>query len=288
MLIVIVVAAAVALAAFVASYEKSYLAQQAASRDRSLEDLTVLGVDPVVSTTNPGTYQSVSMVVSSLDPLNTTVTEITVNGIPLAYFQVSKLGTSSTLDVCAICNGTPTFFNIAFNEQVSVSFTTSTWNLMSNPTGGFLEAYTLNYDQFVAFTLITSLGNDFSRAFYPPTAVIQLGETTQYVGGSIGEEDMLVMDGLNSVSPPNATAVWWNWSFSPYPSCLSNDGADTCGWSGPLLGEEVLVPQADFPTCVSPNLSLGCPEEYNITLTVQDSDGLFGTSSIVYFGFLST
>ena len=86
----------------------------------------------------------------------------------------------------------------------------------------------------------------------------------------------------------NATAVWWNWSFGPYPSCLNNGGADTCGWSGPLLGEEVLVPQADFPTCVSPNLAPSCPEEYNITLTVQDSDGLFGTSSIVYYGFLST
>jgi len=280
MLILIVVAAAIALAAFVAGYESQYLAEQASAHDKSLENVQVISIDPVVGST-PGQYASVSTILGSLDVQNTTVQEITLNGQPIAAYSETPLGSANTLTVCLLCAapGTVTDFQLAPEEQVSLSFNLQIWNAVTNPTGGLFSAYTLPFDEYVDVGVYTLLGNEFARAFYAPTAVIQLSETNEFNGAGNPEVPMLVLDGEGSQPGPNATAVWWEWTFTPMTPTLSS------AFPSPPLGEEVLVAQADFPTCVPPNLSPTCPETYNVTLTVQDSDGLFGTSSVGYDGF---
>jgi hypothetical protein len=286
MLILIVVAAAVALAAFVAGYESQYLAEQATAHNKALEDVQIVSITPFVNNT-PGAnnYSSITVILESLDIQNTTVREVTLNGQPLASFTVKPLGTQQVIGVCELCGSSTPYptvpqFQIAPEQQVNVSFNLSTWLAVHRPGGGVYSPFNLTYDHFIEIGVYTLLGNDFTRAFYPPTAVVQLGETTQYVGGSTPEEDMLVLNGQNSPNPPNATTVWWSWTFTPYTPGLSTDFPRL-----PLLGEEVLVPQQDFPTCTAGSLTANCPEYYNITLTVQDSDGLFGNSTAVYEGF---
>lgn len=284
MLILIVVAASVALAAFVASYEKQYLANQAAAHDKSLENVQIVSVAPVENTSTPNAdnYTSVSVVLGSLDVQNITVSELTLNGLPVAFFTVQPLGSSSVTQVCYVC-GTPAVPNFVLNpeEQVTAKFDLATWNSAHQNQGGMFTSYDLPFDHFIVISAFTTLGNDFTRTFYAPSAVIQLGETTQYIGSGT-EQDMLVLNGLGSVNPPNATIAWWSWSFTPQTSLLNASFP-----AFPLLGQEVLVPQSDFPVCQSPDLTYNCPEYYNISLTVQDSDGLFGQSSIAYDGFSS-
>ncbi len=280
MLILIVVSAAVVLAAFVASYEKQYLASQTAAHDKSLENVQIVSVAPVENTTpNADNYSSISVVLGSLDVQNLTVTELTLNGLPVAFFTVQPLGSASVSEVCYVC-GAPAVANFVLTpeEQVTATFDLATWNSLHQNQGGMFTPYNLTFDHFIVISAFTMLGNDFTRTFYAPSAVIQLGETTQYIGSG-DEEDMLVLNGVGSVNPPNATIAWWSWQFSPLTASLPLP---------PLLGEEVLVPQSDFPVCQAPDLSPSCPAEYNISLTVEDSDGLFGESSIVYDGFQSS
>jgi len=272
MLILIVVAAAVALAAFVAGYESQYLSEQAAAHNKALENLQIISLSPIVNATaGADNYSNISVVIGSLDVQNTTVKEITLNGLPVAFFEVGPLGSSGRIPVCLLCVNTTTYggvavqpdFQLAADEQANISFNLLTWNGGGRFWGGMFTPYDLVYDHYVTIGIYTLLGNDFTRSFYPPTAVVLTEQSEDYIDGT--ETPTVVLDGTHTIPPTNSTIVSWSWSI--YPNLVATNGPPEM-----LSGEEQLIPQAEFNTSVS----------YTISLTVTTADGLVGAATVCY------
>jgi hypothetical protein len=271
MLILIVVAAAIALAAFVAGYESQYLAEQASAHNKALENLQVISLTPTVNVI-PGAdnYTNLSVVVGSLDVQNTTVKEITLNGLPLAFYTVTALGASSSDQICLLCGNmtkvdgvlTQPDFQLAPDEQATVSFNLLTWNPATQVTGGEFAPYSLPFDHFITIGMYTLLGNDFTRSFYPPTAIALTEQSQDYIDGK--EVPTVVLDGSHTIAPTNGTIVSWSWSIYPAPGPVN-------GTPDVLSGVEQVLPQTSLQN-----------DSYTISLTVTTSDGLIGVATVCY------
>lgn len=259
MLVVIVVGAATVFSVFVANYEKQYDAQQALLHDEELEKIDILSIDPILSTSKVWDYANLSFIAESLDVNTIQVIQIAVNGDPLAYYNVSTPTSGTPSPVCDICVGVHQTFNLTSQEEVTISASLSLYNSGTNPTGGLYAPYTLTTSDYVAISVYTSLGNDFNRVFIPPTAVILTSQTEIYSGSEY--VPVLELSGEDSVNPANATVASWNWSISPTP----------VGGSPNYEGEIQLIPQSEFTS-----------GSYNITLTVEDTDELYGTTNMTY------
>jgi len=262
MLVLIVVVAVTAFSLFVASYQAQLQAEQKAAHDRSLENIRILSVSTVP---NGASYSSLSFVAGSLDVNTMTVNELLINGQFINYYTVTPLGSQASLLICPLCNPTAfpltvQEFNLTSLEQVTITVSL-TLQTSSNPTGGFVDPYTLATSGptgYVSISLYTTLGNDFNRAFTAPTAVA-LTEPSQIYSGS-SYTPVVVFDGSGSIVPANDSIVSWSWFIS--------DGTVACL---ELSGEKALVPQSEFPDGT-----------YSVTLTITDSNGLAGTATIPF------
>jgi hypothetical protein len=266
-LVLIVVAAAAAFSIFVASYEAQLTAAQKAAHTRALEDIRILSVSTV---SNGAEYTILSFVAGSLDINNMIVNELSINGEYINYFTVTPLGSASTVDVCALCasgSGTVQEFNLSSLEQVTITVSLTLWNSVSNPTGGFLNPYTIATSgptNYIAIGVYTTLGNDFTRTFSAPTAVALTEQSEIYTGSTY--EPVVVFDGSQSIVPANDSIVSWSWSIS-YANVPCFE----------LSGEKVLLPQNEIPYGT-----------YTAVLTVDDSNGLVGTASIPYLSTVTS
>lgn len=267
LLVVIVVAAAVAFSIFVAAYESQLTAEEAAAHNRSLEDIRILSVSTV---SNAAEYTSLSFVAGSLDINTMTVNELLINGQYINYFTETPLGSSTGLNICALCtpgHGTVVEFNLTSLEQVTISVSLTLWNAATNPTGGFIAPYTLATSgptNFVSISVYTTLGNDFNRIFDAPTAVGVTEQSETYSGS--GYTPVVVLDGSGSIVPANDTIVSWSW--------LINNSAATCF---ELSGEKALLPQSQIPYGT-----------YSVMLTIVDANGLVSTATIPYASTVTT
>lgn len=272
MLVVIVVGAAVAFSLFVASYEKQVTAEETAAHDKALEDIRIISVQTGLDATDDNTsYSVLNFTAGSLDVNTMTVNELLVNGQFVDFYTVTPLGTANTSEVCELCNPTaPPFlhtmteFNLTSEEQVVITVNLTTWNPVTNPGGGFLDPYTLltsGTTNYVALSLYTTLGNDFSRVYSAPTAVVQLQQSETYSGGAY--VPVLVLNGEGSIVPANDTIVAWTWTLS---------GQGSASPDGTYSGAEVLIPQSSFTS----------GDEYNVTLVVDDAAGLVDSITTTY------
>src|SRR5690348_9978222 len=94
MLVLIVVVAATALSAFVASYQKQLQAEQAIHQDRTLESLTILHAAPPLNATETKLAQ-LQFTVASLSVNPSTITRIEINHQPLQQYNTSRLDLAS-------------------------------------------------------------------------------------------------------------------------------------------------------------------------------------------------
>jgi len=250
MLVLIVVVAATAFSAFIASYQKQVQAQQQIAQQRSLEALTLLNAHPTLDAAHTH-LDAVTFTVASLSVNPSTITGISIDHEPLKHYNTSRLNlTTGTFDLGVVGPGGTLAFGP--RDQVTVEVDTNPGDV-----GGFSfydSAFVLHTTDDVQVDLFTALENDFTRTYIPPTAIAIVTPIQTYSGGVYVTTP--VLDGTNSFQPGNASLVAWAWSIEP--------GSLTA------FGERV----------VEPGLASGTT--YNITLTVTNSDGLLGAETIAY------
>jgi hypothetical protein len=280
MLILIVVAAAIALAAFVAGYESQYLAEQASAHDKALESLLFLSVVPAENST-PGAdnYSAISAVIGSYDVMNTTISEVNLNGQPLAFFTVTPLGSSSSLQVCPLCpNGTVpgsvSQFNLAPDEQATIAFNLATWNAAHQDEGGMFSPFDLPLNHFITLGAYTTLGNDFTRSFLPPTAIATVSTLTTLNDGTF--EDVPILDGSNSVPPVNGTISEWEWNVTN-PVFLSSSSASLT--SSTTVSSAAPNPESGTATFLVPPKFVG-GSTLNLTIMYTPTTGPSGVGEV--------
>jgi flagellin-like protein len=259
MLVLIVVAASIALAAFVASYQKQLQAQQAEAHQRNLESLKVLDVTGVTPQSMSTSLASFSFVLASEFVNPSTVASISVNGNPLAHFLVQNVSPSGGVP---FCYDDSTQFILPSFQQVEV-----TVNLLSSgtcPNAFFSPTTVLMENSYLQIDLFTILQNTFTSVFLPPTAIPLIGTVSEFIGMQF--RNVPVLDGSTSFQQGNGTIVSWTWSV-----------VNTTGGVSPpqtYSGEKLIAPFASTQT--------GQTFTFTIALSVQNSNGLIGSSSINY------
>ena len=279
MLILIVVAAAIALAAFVASYEKQVLAEESESQQRSLESLRILSVDPVLEKVNPSLIGNFTFVLASEYINPSQVDSISLNGQPLRTFwalNIADIGGKSTE------YNTSSPLILSAREEVTI-----TVNLTA-PGGSFTffslfdDSFVLNTSSYIELSVFTLLQNTFTQVFIPPTAVGFVTDLTSYSGCNPAQIPLL--DGTQSFQPgTNASIVQWSWAVvdetggsdmntGHYLECSNS----TLAWSSTpvaCIGAEVELSSLE---------SGGFSGSIVATLTVTDSNQLTGDVSVSF------
>lgn len=255
MLILIVIAAAVTLAAFVASYQKQYDSEQSHIHLVQLESIRVVGIASTLAT--PTTFATFQFTMASSDVNSIGVTDITINGYPLVYYWVEDLINQTGYRVTA---GSQLVLTADEEATVAVNFT--------GPYPSFTSTAQLPApDSYVTIQVSTFLGNQFTQSFVPPTAVAYVSVLTSYSGGEPVE--IPVLDGTDSYQPGgNATIVSWVWTAT-YASNGTVVGSPT--YPGPYSGQEVELPSGLAESAL-----------IDIVLEVTSSDGLLGSTTIQY------
>ena len=217
MLIVIVVAAAVALAAFVASYQKQLQSEEAQSQQRSLESLKILSISPVLDPTNSSLWDNFTFVLASEYVNPSIVDAISLNGQPLKVYWVSNL-TSPIGPPIAYSGSVP--FTLAPRQEVVVAVN------LTAPGGDYTwysvydDSFLLTTTDYIELSVYTALQNTFTQVFVPPTAIAVVSSLTTLSGGVYVTAPIL--DGSNSFQPGNGTVVAWNWDVTNTTSLLNS------------------------------------------------------------------
>jgi len=265
MLVLIVVAASIALAAFVASYQKQLQAQQAESHARSLESLKVLDIAKVTPKLSPSqlTIASFSFILASESINPSTVSSFSVNGNPLAFYLVQNVSPSGGVP---FCYNDSTLLTLQPFAEVQVSVNTSNVPLTPGtcPFAFFDPTTTVAVNSFLKVSMFTTLQNTFVEVFLPPTAVPLIGTVTQFTGSAF--RNVPLLDASQSFQSGNGTIVSYAWhivntTLGPPPSYDAS-------------GAKVVAPFV--------STGFGHTYVYNITLTLQNSNGLLGIANFLY------
>lgn len=290
MLVVIVVAAATAFSFFVASYQKQVQNEETLNHDRALEGVKIVGISDAPCMVGPTAYcnvkdvcsaptcfANVTFTVVSLDVNPMGFTNIFLNHLPVVnytatirgstespcYNSSNKLNNTSGVFPCStlVVPGSSTvILHFSLGGCVNAKCGNDAyWALGPGEGPGNIPSSSQFSLQF-----LTERGNQFSEIFAPPAAVISVF----YVSG--GTLSIPVFDGLNSYQPKNSdnsSVVTYNWTVTNGSGTPPLVGTD-CGVDGVGSGGEF--------ECA------GLNGTYTVTLTVTNSDGLTGVTSIPY------
>ncbi|MGP8072437.1 MAG: hypothetical protein ACLPZM_04840, partial [Thermoplasmata archaeon] len=258
----IVVAAATTFAFFVSSEEQINLNEQTQLHFKNLENVTIQSVNNTLGYTvppldvNAGTYPgNITLVLSSSDIYNTSITDISIGGDPAKSFcldpgcNVSQPGDTPNFNEFPVAGGT-TFLTL---NPFSVTAVTV------NDSAFFIQPFVFS-KSVIQVQLGTSRGNEFVETLFPPISEFGIIFVTSYP----------VLDGTTAYQPhsatsPDATIDQWAWTVV---SSLGPPDPD----QGSFFGQEIQLPQ---PFALS-------PATYTITLTVSNTLGLEGTASETY------
>jgi hypothetical protein len=265
MLVLIVVAASIAFAAFVASYQKQLQTQEAASQQRSLESLKVLNLAEVNPLPAPqeANLSNFSFVLASEYVNPSTIASFSVNGNPLRYFSVVPVSPASGP---AVCYNSSTQLVVAAFEVVEVTVNTDPTSTAACGYSFFSASLSFPLDQFLQVGIFTLLQNTFTSVFLPPTAIPLVSTLAEFTGTSY--RNVPVLDGSHSFQSGNASLVSWTWLVTN----TTAGALPPTQWNA--SGEELVAP---FASSVS-----GATYTYNVTLTVENSNGLLGIATTPY------
>ena len=256
MLVLIVVSAAVAFSFFVASYQAQLQSEETLTHNQELESLKVLGVAPGKVTGGIYDTLNITLVSEYINP--SYVNEIQVNDQPLKAFNATFLNLSTGhFQTQSLVGGQ--YMDLSPQEDVTIEVTFVQTSLNYS----FYVPFTLGTNQYVKIDAYTSLDNVFSRAFLPPTAIAVVTNTTSSTGSQT-----TLLDGSQSFQPEgNATLVSWTWTVT------ANGGISPLYT---LTGEEAQTPYLLNNTTPTDN-------PYTVLLTVTNSDGLSGQTTVKYY-----
>lgn len=282
MLVVIVVAAATAFSFFVAAYQKQLQAQETLSHDRALEDLKVIDVTEVscadfslrsyVGCLEPGvptdSFANISFLVASLDVNTIWITGLFLNGQGVVTYNATY-GNGTQLHPCfnpsAFVGGEPLSGLVLCAPLALPPYSTVKLTLDVDEDVPWAPAFggTSNLllpSSDLNFQILTQLTNLFTETFSPPDAIASVFFVSD------GSSSVPVFDGLSSYQPASAN----NASILAYVWTIFNNSSKTT-MPPPPSGAEIELPYPLEPGTI-----------YLVNLTVTNTDGLSGMSSLTY------
>ena len=198
MLVIIVVAAATLLAAFVASYQKQLQTEESFTHDQNLESIHVLSLSTEISS---GAFTSFAFTLAS-EYVNPSVVEgISLNSVPLLQFSWKNV-TTGTTGTYAIGQN----FVVAPFDQIIITLDLNP----SDTTFSFLNPSDVpTPNHYIKFDIYTTLQNDFTKVFLPPTPFAVVSEINP------SGTDITLLDGSMSFQPGgNSSLVEWDWTVT--------------------------------------------------------------------------
>jgi flagellin-like protein len=246
MLVLIVVAAAVTFSFYIASTEQAELAERNALHLKNLENVTIQSIDVI-----PG--QNVTLILSSSDIYNTSLTDISVNGNPAQSYCVEPGNATVQCDTPA----TYPFFPVAGGSDYLTLVPFSVTAVTLSDSEFYLQPFSLGTTS-ISVDFGTTRGNEFVYSLLPPVGRIG----TQYSDG------YPILDGTASFQPhggsfPNATIDSWNWTLTP-----TNPPATTSSEGTSYTGQQVELPN-----------QFQAGATFTFTLTVTNTLGLSSTTT---------
>jgi len=201
MLILIVVAAATLLAAFVASYQKQVQSEQSFTHDQSLESIHILSLETTLAPSGSA-YATFVFYFASEYVNPSGVLGISIDHEPLKEFNWTDISTATSGQ---FSDG---------EELVVAPFDEVMVTLDLDPASvnfSFLAPSSVPLpNEYLEFDVYTHLQNDFNRIFLPPVPL-----QTVSLENPTGQSPYTVLDGSNSFQPEgNGSIVNWAWSIS--------------------------------------------------------------------------
>jgi flagellin-like protein len=251
MLVLIVVAAAVAFSAFVATYQAQVQAQEAVEHAKSLENIHIVSVAPVF--TSMGAFQSMQIQLGSGDVNSMTVTDVAVNDDPVNFNQPG-VDIEDQLPGGGYSAPTPLAgANFVLSPEEGAIF------LIQSARDFFFTPTNISSGNYVLVDVYTTYQNEFAQTFLAPVAIIHVDVIP------LGSTFSTVLDGSDSYQPEgNATLVTWDWTVTSNPSPSWGDGT--------YQGEQVQTT----------NPMDNATTTWTIQLTLTNSVGLIDIISVVY------
>ncbi len=283
MLILIVVSAAIALAAFVASYEAAYLNEQSQNHARALEDLRVESISPYgTADDGGGDYALLNFTVASTDPNPTIIDGILVDGNVVTNYTVAGLDQTPSF-------GVGFYYSLPASGSATFGITFAQWTsatLGPVPNSFGVTGLVLPDNSYLKIDLYTALGNDFTFTALPPVPIVKVDVIP------LGSTFATVLDGTGSFLPSgqNATIVSWAWTGSETTTtCVSGD-MPPCTTSAPVTLQagnwfsQPIEYGADVETQspLAPSTSPNTFENFSLSLTVTSTSGLDGIATVLY------
>lgn len=248
MLVLIVVIAASSFAVFISQQQKIEQDNQLIKTEQEGESLLISSI--ATSTNDSIVWASLNITISSMHQGDSDIDQISVNNHVLKSYHVSMYSTLTNSWVFNAMDYTEKL-TIPAQQVIHVFITMSDF---------FDTGVTINTDIPLNIHVITAYSNDFNKIFYAPTPIIIVNTESQWDGSINDFRSFWILDGSQSDQPGQSTIVNWSWNVT-----------DSNGISHLLDGRMV---RFDPP--------VGIHGLYTITLVVQNSNGMVGSSRTTY------
>jgi flagellin-like protein len=243
MLILIVVVAASSLAVFVAQQQKILQDNQLIKTEKEGESLMISSLK--IDTNDIGII-NLTIPISSLHQGSSQINHITINGHMLREYSVTRQELNGGYE-STVQNYTTSLY-LASQETISIKVNMS----------DFFDKVQLKNDSTISIKLFTALSNEFDKVFYSPTSIIGINVESQWNSSDQNYSPYLILDGSGSDQTGDSTIVRWNWSVDCNGISYTVHDGRKVRFDPPVSGT------------------------YNITLMVENVNGLIGISKTTY------
>ena len=190
-----------------------------------------------------------NLTISSMNQGGSEIDRISINNHVLREFNVTLTDEKGNIESVHL-NSTSKFI-LAPQQTVQLNASMADF---------FDRGIDLRTDGSIVVKLFTSLSNEFDKVFYAPSAIININTESQWNGTARNYTSFLILDGSGSDQPGDTTIVRWNWTIDNGVNNFTESGRkvrlDPYGMAG---------------------------QRVNITLTVENANGMIGTAKTTYY-----
>lgn len=254
MLVLVVVVAASSFALFISQQQKIQQDNLLIQSRQQGESLLISSLKTNI-TTDKEYWTSLNLTISSLHQGDSEIDRISINDHVLRSFNLARFNASSSAYEYVHLTYLSKFI-ITSQQTVNLNISMS----------DFFDpgSYNINKTNVpVKVDLFTSYLNAFDKVFYTPTSIININVESQWNSSAKPEpkyDSYVILDGSQSDQPGDTTIVNWNWTIE---------------WPGPNNHTEESGRKVRFDPPIS--------GKYNITLQVENANGMIGISKTTYY-----